>query len=309
MTILVTGASGLIGSHLCKRLVDNGEDVVGLTYKTSNPLLVSIIRSNLVTERCDIRDYSAVKSIIRKYSPQTVFHFAARLPHTANPDFIEVNVIGTTNLLDACYTNRVENFIYASSMSSYSTPPSYLPINEEHPTRPDNDYGRTKLIGELLCECFSEVLRAVVIRYSSVFGVGDTVRAAYHFMKASLTGQTILVDGDGSQSSDFIYVNDAIDGALQVLDKGRSGQVYNIGSGQETSVLGLACHINHLSSPVPGVALSKKPATRTFRFVADIGKARSELGYNPSSLLEGLRKYREGMQKNSDGLLIRTRRE
>ena len=297
MTILVTGASGLIGSRLCKRLVEDGLEVVGLVHKTVSPTLSSIPQSNFTIEKCDIRDCKSVKSIIRKHLPETVFHLAAHLPHTSNPDFVKVNAVGTINLLDACYANCVSNFVYASSMSVYSTPPSYLPVNEAHPTQPDNTYGRCKLIGELLCECLSRVLRTVVIRYSSVFGAGDNSRAAYHFMKAALEGKSIPVDGDGSQSSDFIYVDDAVTGTLLALDKGKSGQVYNIGSGKETSVLELAYHVNHLTKPAPGVVLSGKPVARPFRFIADIGKARSELGYSPSSLVDGLRKYREEMMK------------
>ena len=189
-------------------------------------------------------------------------------------------------------------FIYASSMSVYSTPPEYLPVAEKHPTRPDDVYGKTKLIGELLCGCYAKVMRTVAVRFSSVFGLGDNSRVAYYFMKSAVSGQAIQVDGDGSQSSDFIYVDDAVRGTVLALGKGKSGEVYNIGSGQETSVFELAYHINRLFSPAPGVVLSGRPATRPFRFVADIGKARRELGYKPSGLVEGLRRYREEIVSN-----------
>jgi len=112
-------------------------------------------------------------------------------------------------------------------------------------------------------------------------------------MQSALSGQPIQVDGSGSQSSDFIYVDDAIRGAMLALEKGKSGEVYNIGSGQETSVLELANSIAGLANPPVKVALSSKSATRPFRFVADISKARTELGYNPSDLVNGLKKYRE----------------
>jgi len=296
MTILVTGASGLIGSHLCRRLVSEGYPVVGLVHNTVNPRLLGIPAAQpLEIERCDIRDSYAVSAIVRKHNVKTVFHLAAHLPHTTNPDFVKVNVIGTANLLDACHHEQVKSFIYASSMSVYSTPPEYLPIGEEHPTRPDSDYGCSKLIGELICDCYSAVLRTIAIRYSSVFGVGDSSRAAYHFIQAALAGQVIQVDGDGSQSSDFIHVSDAVDGALLAMAKGRSDQIYNIGGGQETSVLELANLIANLFDPVAKVAMTGKPTTRPFRFVADIGKARSELGYSPSPLLQGLIKYQEEM--------------
>jgi len=290
MTILITGASGLIGFRLCKKLAREGGDVVGLVHNH----LISTCH-NLRVGVCNIADYDDVSTTLAHYKPDTVFHFAAHLPSTANPDFIKVNVIGTSNLLDACYRKDIKNFIYASSMSVYSAPPSYLPVDEAHPARPDDVYGKTKMIGELLCECYSRVIRTTVIRFSSVFGLGDNSRAAYHFMQSALSGQAIQVDGDGSQSSDFIYVDDAVRGAMLALEKGKSGEVYNIGSGQETSVLELANLIADLGSTPVKVELSGKPATRPFRFVADTGKARKELGYKPSGLVEGLRKYRGEM--------------
>lgn len=273
MTILITGASGLIGSHLYERLIKDKVKVVGLTHK-----------------KCDICNHDAVSRAIELYHPDTVFHFAAHLPSTANPDFIKVNITGTSNLLDACYRAGVKNFLYASSMSVYSTPPR-LPVDEKHPTRPDDAYGKTKLVGELLCECYSRVMKTVVVRFSSVFGLGDNSRVAYYFMQAAVSGQAIQVDGGGGQSSDFIYVDDAVRGAILAMEKGKSGEVYNIGSGQETSVLELANLIAELVEPNVEVKLSGKPATRPFRFVADIGKARRELGYVPGSLIDGLKKY------------------
>ena len=293
MTVLITGASGLIGSHLCRKLAEEGRDVVGLAHSH----LISV-RPNLRVDMCDITDYGSLRSVLDYYHPDTVFHFAAHLPSTTNPNFIRVNITGTSNLLDICYRNKVKNFVYASSMSVYSAPPIRLPVDEGHPTQPDDVYGKTKLVGELLCECYSRVIRTITVRFSSMFGLGDNSRVAYHFMRSALSGQAIQVDGDGSQSSDFIYVDDAVRGAILALENGKSGEVYNIGSGQETSVLELANLIAGLVKPNVEVKLSSKPATRPFRFVADIGKARMELGYEPSGLVDGLRKYREELNKN-----------
>ena len=293
MTILITGASGLIGSHLCKELADEGREVIGLFHRTENPMLSSIQGARFATERCDICDYDWLTDIIGLCQPDTVFHLAAHLPSIANPDYIKANVIGTANLLDICYREGVRNFIYASSMSVYSTPPAELPLTESHPAHPDDIYGKTKLIGELLCKCYSRVMRTMIIRFSSVFGPGDNSRVTYRFMRSAVSGQPIQVDGDGNSSSDFICADDAAQGAILAMEKGVSGEIYNIGSGLETSVLELANLIAGLDSPSVEVRLSGRPATRPFRFVADIGKARKELGYSPSSLVDGLKRYRE----------------
>ena len=289
MTILVTGASGLIGSNLYRKLIEDGIPVIGLVHETLPRNMSSVARSSLT-------DYDRLDAIISTYKPDTVFHFAAHLPSTANLDYIRVNVIGTNNLLDSCCHNQVKNFIYASSMSVYSTPPEYLPVDEMHPTQPADVYGKTKLIGELLCGCYSQFMKIVTIRFSGVFGTGDRSRVTYRFMRASLSGKPVLVDGDGSQSSDFTYADDAVQGAILALEKGKPGEVYNIGSDRETSVLELAnliAGLGDVNGEKAEVRFSGRPATRPFKFVLDIGKARKELGYKPSSLVDGLKKYRE----------------
>jgi len=260
-SILITGASGLIGSHLCKKLVEEGRNVVGLIHKTENPMLASIPRTHFTVDFCDIQVYDWLSTVLKHYRPDTVFHFAAHLPSTTNPDFIKANVIGTSNLLDICYHAMVKNFVYASSMSVYSAPPIRLPVDESHLTRPGDVYGKTKLIGELLCECYSRVMRVIIIRFSSVFGAGDSSRVAYHFTRSALSGQPIQVDGDGSQSSDFVYVDDVIQGAMLALEKGKSGEVYNIGSGQETSLLEMA---NLIAGPTCGSEIIREASHQTF---------------------------------------------
>ena len=290
MTILITGASGLIGSHLCKKLAETGANVIALAHKTENPVLASITRDNFKLMPCDIQDYDNLNWIFSTFRPDSVCHLAAHLPCTPDPDFIKVNVIGTSNILDVCYRKGVKNFVYASSMSVYSTPPIRLPVGEEHPTRPNDIYGKTKLIGELLCECYSRVMRTVTIRFSGVFGPGN-FRVVYRFMQSALSGKAIRIDGDGNQSSDFIHVDDAIKGVMLALEKGKPGEVYNIGSGQETSVLELANIIAGLVDYPIEVKLSEEATPRPFRFAAGIGKARRELGYSPSDLVDGLKRY------------------
>lgn len=293
MTILVTGASGLLGRHLCETLFDAGNDVVGLYYSHKIN-----IKSGITTVSCNITDYDSVCKCVEHYKPDTVFHMAAHLPSTIDPDFISVNVKGTSNLLSACCRNDICNFIYASSMSVYSSPPVRIPVDECHPTKPHTDYGKTKFIGELLCNCYYSVMKTIIIRFSSVFGPGDYSRVTYRFMRNALDGNPVKIDGDGSQSSDFIHVQDAVNGAVLAARYGKSSDVYNIGSGEETSILELGNMIAGLgdkNSKKVDVKLSENTVTRPFRFAADIEKARKELGYRPGDLMDGLIKYREKM--------------
>jgi UDP-glucose 4-epimerase len=213
-------------------------------------------------------------------------------------DYIDTNIRGTTNLVNAILRSGVEKFIYASSMSVYSSPPLYLPIDEDHPTRLNTMYGASKLVGEWLCRCLSDRMCSIILRFVSVYGVGDTVRVAGLFMQAALSGKPLLVQGDGTQSSDFIYVDDAVQGLLCARARGATG-AYNIGSGRETSIKDLARTVIQVTDSKSCIEFSGK-TNKPYRFVSDVSRAKRELGYSPEySLVEGLRKYKEEMTQCS----------
>jgi len=293
MTVLITGASGLIGSHLCRALSANGADVIALTHQTKNPVLSSIPKNSIEITPCDIRDRANLDLVFRYYQPDAVFHLAAALPYDVKPDYHEVNMVGSRNVLELSRGYEVKQFIFSSSMSVY-TRPQYLPVDEEHPVVPKTTYGEGKLQVERMIPEFG--IPYTIIRYAGVYGVGQkNGRAVGTFVQQALAGEPIVVNGDGSQSSDFISVHDAVDGTIRVL--GRQG-TFNIGSGQEMSLLGLAQMVVRLTGSKSEIVLDGGAVDRPFRFVADIGKARRELGFNPSGIEDGLRKYIEEIKEN-----------
>ncbi|KKL66794.1 hypothetical protein LCGC14_2141450, partial [marine sediment metagenome] len=169
--ILVTGAAGLIGAHLCKRLVSEGCEVVGWIHNRSDPLIESLVGcNNFRIVVGDIRNLRDTLSIIREYKIKTVFHTAAQLPYTIGKDLIGVNVGGTFKLLEVAHTYEIEDIVYASSMGVYSDPPDYLPVDEIHPTRPSTEYGDTKLAGELICGRYVKSMRVTILRYAGIYG-------------------------------------------------------------------------------------------------------------------------------------------
>lgn len=285
LTCLVTGANGLIGSHLCERLLDDGHALV----RTSR-------------QNCDIRDPEAVNRIFSSVPApvDVVFHLAACLPHSAQQDYYESNVVGTKNLLATAREAGVKTFIYASSMSVYHSPPMYLPVPETHPVvlnlgcKTDQvGYGLSKLRGELLCKrpATSDGIRTVILRFASVYGVGDTARVTAKLMKAALENETLWVDGSGQQSSDFVYVDDAVRGILSAWELGVDKDVYNIGSGQETSIQRLAEEIVRVTRSGSKIRRSGHKPRKQYRFAADITRARKALGYDPLPLEAGLNLY------------------
>jgi len=305
MQVLVTGASGLIGSHLCERLLAEGYTVCG----TINTNLSSILNNlavrytgRLTVRTCDIRDREAVNQVIDLENPAVIFHLAARLPHHQGyfKDFDRINSVGTYNLLRAVFAiPKPIQFIYASTMSVYMLPPVSVPVDESACTKPSNDYGRTKLDGERLVDWFSSHIPCTTLRFASVYGVGDTTRVASLFMKAALKDEPLLLDEPMTQSSDFIHVDDAVEGLMLARKAGLPG-VFNIGSGVETTIKQLAYHIIRVTGSKSEVKRSGRTADRSFRFVADISKAKVALGYRPTPLEEGLGKYAEEL-RNGQG--------
>lgn len=296
MNILVTGATGFIGSHLCQELVRRGYNVFALSHSGRTDNVKSILaKEEFHLQTGDIRNRDMIHSLIDDNNIEVIFHLAARLPDSdglSDPfSFHDINAGGTLNILQAACQGKVGRFIYASTMSVYSEPPHYLPVDEDHPVYPLTAYGVTKLAGELFCNMYSKVMSVIVLRYGGVYGqYAHEEDAVPAFTEQALHNKSITIHGDGSQSSDYIYIEDVVRGTLLAWEKNKPG-VYNIGSGEETSVMDLAKHIAHITGSKSEITLSNVDTERPFRFVLDITKSREILGCSPRSLDEGLSEY------------------
>lgn len=295
MTIMVTGASGLVGSHLCRNLVLEEHEVVGLTHSRRNQLLDSLRKyKNFKIVVGDIRDCEWHERIETK-KIKTIFHLASHMPYTLSHDLEDVNVQGTINVLKLAQIADVWKFVFGSSMSVYSEPPHYLPVDEKHPTQPSSVYGNMKLAGECLCKSYLGLDRVTILRYSGIYGVGmDKTRAVMRFFKNALEGESIRLNGDGKQSSDYTHVKDIIQGTILAWQKGYS-MVYNIGSGQSISATELAIKILSITKSKSEIIKSDISTDRPFNFYLNIYKSQKELGYAPHTLDDGLRLFYEGL--------------
>jgi UDP-glucose 4-epimerase len=296
MNILITGATGFIGSNICKELINTGYNVFGLSYsgRTQNiSSLSNCERFHLI--KGDIRERETICHILESNNIKTVLHLASYIPQIDSLSdsslCFDINVKGTLNVLRAAYLNSVSKFIFSSSMSVYSQPPKYLPVDEEHPTQPSTYYGKSKFWGELCCNLYSKVMNIIILRYSGVYGKGqEKYRAIPTFINQALSNEPITIHGDGTQTSDFVYVKDVIQATLQALNKNRSG-IFNIGSGEEVSIKKLAKKIIVLCNSKTEITIENKNSERPFRFAYDISKAKKVLGYSPHPLEEGLSEY------------------
>jgi len=294
---LVTGGAGFIGSHVVDRLVLDGHEVVVLDDLSSGNL--ENIRHHLDEPgfrfvEGDIRHSRTVEKALE--GVDAVIHEAAiaSVPLSMkNPALTnEVNVLGTLNLLKTSLEVGVKRFVYASSSAVYGTP-SKLPISEDALLKPISPYGESKMAAERHCQTFYEVygLETVRLRYFNVYGprqTGEYAGVMIKFLKSIRRDQPPVIFGDGEQTRDFVYIGDVVEATLLALDReGAAGEVFNIGTGEVTTINRL-CEIfleltgkTHLK---PIYADAKPGDIRHSQ--ADITKAMKLLGYRPKVSLE-----------------------
>ena len=306
MRALVTGGAGFIGSHICERLLKEGDEVVCLdnfdpyyapSRKRGNikPLLGSE-KFNLVEG--DIRDRELVQQAV-KQDIDYVFHYAAQpgvRVSVENPlKSHEVNTTGLLNILQACLNSQVVKVINASSSSVYGKV-QYLPLDEDHPTMPVSPYGASKLAAEHYCRVFSAVygLKITSLRLFTVYGPRMRPDLAISiFTKRALKNQTIEIFGSGDKTRDFTYIDDVVKANLLAVEKG-DGEVYNIGSGARISIKELANRIIQATGGNSHIVYAPSRKGEAEHTWANVEKATEELSYDPQvDLNQGLQRYIE----------------
>jgi len=298
-SVLVTGGAGFIGSHTVDLLLEKGYYVVVLDNFRSGFLrnLSHLIENkNVEIVKGDICDKEIVERVMEKVDG--VIHLAAivSVDEAIKDPFsiFQTNAIGTLNLLEAARKFGIEKFVYASSTAVYGEPIS-LPVRENHPTRPTNPYGASKLAGESLVVSYNKTygLRTVSLRYFNVYGprmtTGPYAGVIAKFITATLDGGTLVIHGDGSQTRDFIYVKDVAKANLVALESSEIG-VFNIGTGHETSISELARIIMDLAGKKCSIRYASERPGDIKRSVADIQKAINLLNWRPETdLIRGLK--------------------
>lgn len=295
--MLVTGGAGFIGSHLVDRLVDAGHDVTVLdnfsTGRLSN-ISNSLSHRNFRLVRADVRRIprSFAKRLKRV---DRVIHLAAatsvqesiRDPvHTT-----EVNVTGTLNVLKTAKALKTERVVFASSAAVYGKPRTF-PIAEDTPLAPISPYGASKAACEHYLASFeaNHGIEAVALRYFNVYGPrqtpGQYAGVISIFTKKALQRRPLEIYGDGSQTRDFVFVSDVIDGTVAALQKNLKNRTFNIASGSEMKITDLAKMIQAIAGSHSEVKCSPPLAGDIARSLADTTRARNELEYAARTKVE-----------------------
>lgn len=325
MKILVTGTAGFIGNHLALKLLDRGDEVIGIDnlndyydVNLKNARLARILDyANYTDIRADIADRDTMAALFKQHQPQRVVNLAAQAgvrysienPHA----YIDSNIVGFLNILEGCRHHQIEHLVYASSSSVYGaneTMPFSVHDNVDHPL---SLYAASKKANELMAHTYSNLyqLPTTGLRFFTVYGPwGRPDMALFLFTKAILTGEPIKVFNYGKHRRDFTYIDDIVEGIIRTLDNPAqpnpnwSGlnpdpatskapwRVYNIGNQNPVELLS---YIETLETALGKTAIKELlplqlgdvPDT-----YADVEALVADVGYKPNTpIVEGIAKF------------------
>jgi nucleoside-diphosphate-sugar epimerase len=292
MKSLVTGGAGFIGSNLVRLLISKNVEVVVLD-NLSTGRIDNLSGLNTEFVEGDIRD----KDLVIKASKgaDVIFHLAAsvgRQKSIENPQEDSlVNIMGTLNIIEAARKNLIPKIVFSSSAAVYGELLTST-IDEEHPQNPDSPYGVSKLAAEKHLMVSSDLfgLTTICLRYFNVFGINQRFDAYGNvipiFAHNVLNKEPIIIFGDGSQTRDFVNVDDVVLVNYLAAINAKRSSIYNIGSGYSITIGKLANLVKRMSRIEVELQYAPRRKGDVLHCKANIEKAREELGFNPSTDFE-----------------------
>ncbi len=296
MRILVTGAAGFIGFHLCKSLLDDGYEVLGIDnineYYDPNLKRARLKQlkpyKNFKFEKIDISDRELTSQSFQSFQPNKVVNLAAQAGvrySIENPyAYINSNIVGFLNIIELCRHNNVEGFIYASSSSVYGGN-TKIPFSvDDRVDNPISLYAASKKSNELIANSYSHLygLRTTGLRFFTVYGPwGRPDMAMFIFTRKILAGEPIPVFNNGKMKRDFTYIDDIISGTRAAIDKNYKCEVFNLGNHKSEQLMDVVSLIEmNIGKKAEINFLPMQPGDVPESF-ADIGKSTEMLGYQP----------------------------
>lgn len=309
--ILVTGAAGFIGFHLSKRLLDEGKKVIG--FDNMNPYYdvrlkenrLDILKKydNFIFNKGDLSDKEAVNHIFEQYHPEIVINLAAQAGvrySIENPDaYIESNIIGFFNILEACRYHKPKHLIYASSSSVYGANKKVPFSTEDKTDQPVSLYAATKKSNELLAYAYSKLysIPSTGLRFFTVYGpYGRPDMAYYSFTEKIIKGEPIKVFNNGDMYRDFTYIDDIIEGIYRLLtfapkedENSVQHKVYNIGNNHPEKLMDFIEILEECIGKKAVKEFYPMQLGDVYQTFADVKELMEDIGFKPATgLKEGL---------------------
>ena len=320
MKVLITGGMGVIGSMVSRRLVQDGHRPV-IMARHLDRSLIRPIEEQVDIELGDVLDLLRILSILQSYKITHVIHTAAligELSHKNPPQSVNINVIGTLNILEAARFMKVQRVVYTSAKGVYADttgeygPPTYKPLPEDYPKNPIRIYDSAKLMGEHMGQFYQRTygLDFVALRFSVTYGPGKTVRHGdkalfSEIIEGPFSGRPVKVEKGGDQKNDFIYTKDVAHGIyLACIAREIHYPAYNIGTGMGVTLRDFAEEVKRL---IPEANIQIVPdlnfmegASRNC--VYDITRARQDFGFSPQfTLRKSVEDYIETLKQLMPG--------
>jgi UDP-glucuronate 4-epimerase len=317
-TLLVTGAAGFIGSHVCAQLARLGYPAVGCDNFNDyyDPALKRARVDHLLTPdgvRCDtveLADADAVRALFADVKPGIVIHLAAQAGVRYSIDhpeaYVQSNLVGFAHVLEACRRQSVAHLVYASSSSVYGdrTDP---PFRESQPTdSPVSLYAATKKANEVMAHSYGHLygLRATGLRFFTVYGPwGRPDMAYFSFAEKLCAGQPLPVFAHGTLQRDFTYIDDIVEGVVRIAlspsaERTPAHEIFNIGNHQPVTVLKFIETLAAQLGVQPKLQMLPAQLGDVTMTCADVDKLRARVGFEPSTPLdEGLRRFVEWFKR------------
>ncbi len=313
MNILVTGSAGFIGFHLCKKLLERGDEVFGIDnlndyydVNLKNGRLEKLnVYKNFKFQKVDIADKIAINKLLKKIRPEKVVNLAAQAGvrySISNPYvYIDSNLVGFLNVIEACRQNDVTNLVYASSSSVYGNNRKRPSSIKDRVDQPISLYSATKRANELIAYSYSHLygLKTTGLRYFTVYGPwGRPDMAMYIFTKKILSGDKISVFNNGKMKRDFTYIDDIINGTCSAIDKNLDTGFFNLGNNKSENLMDIIHTIEGcLEKKAEIDFLPMQPGDVEISY-ADIEESKEKLGFLPKvSYQEGIPRFIDWFKK------------
>jgi len=301
-TYLITGGAGFVGSHLTDALLAKGHKVV-IIDDFSNGSMENIKHhgKKITVIRGDVSwPVAKLQKLFSGYRFAGIFHLAC-WPRSLSLDEperdIEVNAIGTLHMLQIAQQHKCK--LVFTSNSGILGNPKYIPMDEKHPDQPTTPYDADKLVGEYFCRIYKNIHKVDVgiVRFAAVYGDRQRVKEGWKPLIAEFVGQVsknkpAVIEWDGKQTRDFIYVKDAVQGVLKAMAGNTGDEYYLISTNTEVSVGQIYDTVNKLlGKNIPPIRKPQKPGDLR-RMKLSYAKAKKTIGYTPKyTLEEGVRNY------------------
>ncbi|RKY26908.1 MAG: epimerase [Planctomycetota bacterium] len=299
--ILVTGGAGFIGSHLAERLLsmqcsvtvlDDFNDYYDPALKRAN-VAPHLANPSYSLVEGDIRDAELLGRIFDNARFDMVVHLAARAGVRPSlkqaPLYCDVNVVGTSRLLDAAIGHGIKRFVFASSSSVYGDNEK-VPFSESDPVdNPVSPYAATKRAAELVCHSYHHLYNIDIacLRFFTVYGPRQRPEMAIRkFTRLISRGEAVPLFGDGASERDYTYIDDIIDGVISVIERHRGFEIYNLGDSNPVPLARLVSLIEEALDKKAEIERLPSQPGDVRRTYADVEKARRMLGYRPRVKIE-----------------------